>query len=165
MRRVWFLLVLVLLLTACGSVPVFETVGDQWQEVPPVREPREVLLELPGGVAVPTMETEDGQRVYICDGYEISVQIQRSGNLAETVRAVTGCEMDALTVLDRVENGFRRHDLAWSAAGENGDRVGRAAILDDGCYHYAVCVLADADRAKDAEQAIQTVLCNIALGV
>jgi len=42
--------------------------------------------------------------------------------------------------------------------------VGRAAILDDGSYHYVLSVLAEADRAGEFEQVFRALFESYALG-
>ena len=55
-------------------------------------------------------------------------------------------------------NGQKRYDWVWSAAGEGGDVVGRAAVIDDGKYHYCVTLQTDAAMAGDLEEAWSGVL-------
>jgi hypothetical protein len=42
-----------------------------------------------------------------------------------------------------------RYDFVWTCAGEEGQRLGRAAILDDGNYHYCMSALWDAGEASE----------------
>ena len=37
----------------------------------------------------------------------------------------------------------KRYDFVWAAAGEHGQQVCRACILDDGAYHYVMSASAD----------------------
>ena len=53
--------------------------------------------------------------------------------------------------VETFEKGFHRWDWVWTAAGEGGDAVGRAAVLDDGVYHYCVSVMAEAGEAGALE--------------
>ena len=39
--------------------------------------------------------------------------------------------------------GVKRYEWTWTGMGESGAQVGRAAVLDDGDYHYCVTVMAD----------------------
>lgn len=138
-----------LLLTGCAAEETFETVADEvvdelWQQ------PREVLLQLPEEAAAPASESEYG-KLYQCDGYEIMVQILEAGDLDRTLTAVSGYDRDHLTLVETQQGEFDRYDMVWACAGERGSRLGRGAVLDDGCYHYVLTVLGDANRAKEWE--------------
>ena len=46
---------------------------------------------------------------------------------------------------------MKRYDFVWASAGENGDMLGRAVILDDGNYHYCLSVQRPADPEKTSQ--------------
>ena len=71
-----------------------------------------------------------------------------AGNLNDTIRKLTGFDKEQLTVMETEQDGAKRYDFVWAAAGEDGERLGRAAILDDGSYHYCLSVLRDAQGEK-----------------
>ena len=150
-KCVLFLLILVLL-TGCGSEATFETVADEWVQsaAAPVRE---ILVTLPEEAAVSVSESEYGC-LYQCDGYEIALQTLEAGDLDATLRTVTGYSRENLTVMETRLADIRRYDLVWSCMGEQGELVGRARVLDDGNYHYVLTVLAQADRAAELEGVI-----------
>lgn len=146
----WIVCVLAaLLLTGCAAEETFETVADEVMDAP-WQLPREVLLQLPEEAAAPASESEHGE-IYQCDGYEIMVQTMKAGDLDRTLTAVSGYDRDHLTLLETRQGSFDRYDMVWACAGEQGPRLGRGAILDDGSYHYVLTVLGDADRAKEWE--------------
>ena len=66
-----------------------------------------------------------------------------AGDLDSTVRSISGYEKENITLIRTQQDGMGRYDFVWSAAGENGDRLGRGVILDDGNYHYCLSVLRD----------------------
>ena len=70
-----------------------------------------------------------------------------SGDLEATVKAVSGFDMDSLTVIQTMRDGRDCYEFVWACAGEDGQQVGRATILDDGNYHYVLSVMGDADHA------------------
>lgn len=152
MKKCVFLLLICVMLSGCAAEETFETIADDL--VQSVAAPMaQVILELPEDAALPASESEDGQ-LYLCDGYEILVQTMEAGNLDATLRSVTGYSREKLTLMQTGHEGIVRYDLVWSSLGENGERVGRAAILDDGNYHYVLSVLTDADRAREYEEVI-----------
>lgn len=162
MKKCVFLLLICVLLSGCTAEETFETIADDL--VQSVAAPMaQMILVLPEDAAVPASESEDGQ-LYLCDGYEILVQTMAAGDLDATLRSVTGYSREELTLMQTGYNGIKRYDLVWSCLGENGDRVGRAAILDDGSYHYVLSVLTDADRAREFEKVISDLFESYSLG-
>lgn len=144
MKKCMLVLICALLLAGCGTVePTMETVADVW-EIPVAAKPREITLDLPGEALVCAMESDTG-RLYFGDSYEIVVQTVPSGDLDATVEELTGFERDRVTVIQTRTGDVDRWEFAWATAGEQGERLGRGVILDDGDYHYCMTVLQDAD--------------------
>jgi len=140
-RWIWMLL-LPGLLCGCGGEETLETVNDEWI-VPVMAQPREISVRLPEDAVAPVLEQEDRQ-LYMAQGYEIMLETLAAGDLNATVRAVSGYEKDQLTLLETRQGDVNRYDFVWTTAGEQGDRLGRAVVLDDGNYHYCMSVLRDA---------------------
>ena len=46
---------------------------------------------------------------------------------------------------------LRRYEFVWTSMGEDGQRLGRAVVLDDGNYHYTMTVLRDADTTENTQ--------------
>ena len=149
MKKWMMLLAICTMLSGCAPEETFETVADEIFEVAAV--PRQVAVDLPPEAAAPASESENGA-IYICDGYEITVQTLPGGDLDATVRTVSGYGREDLTVLESGQGELKRYDLVWACVGEEGERVGRCAVLDDGNYHYVLCVLTDADRVPEYEE-------------
>lgn len=144
MKRWLCCLLPVLLLCGCGAEETLETVADEWM-VPVMAQPREVALRLPEDLTMPVMEEAD-RKMYLGEDYEIMVETMASGDLDATLRSLTGHSGDRLTVIRTRQNDADRYDFVWTAAGEQGERLGRGVILDDGDYHYCLSVLRDADE-------------------
>lgn len=144
MKRWLCCLLPVLLLCGCGAEETLETVADEWM-VPAMAQPREVTLRLPEDLTMPVLEEAD-RKMYLGEDYEILVETMASGDLDATLRSLTGYSADRLTVIRTRQNDADRYDFVWTAAGEQGERLGRGAILDDGDYHYCLSVLRDADE-------------------
>ena len=60
-------------------------------------------------------------------------------------------------------DGVSRYEFVWVSAGERGDRLGRAVILDDGDYHYCMSVLRDADATEMSQVVWSDVFNSFAL--
>lgn len=140
------LLLAAAIFSGCGEEKPAETIGDLG-EPPAVGEPREISVELPGEAAMPTME-EGGRRYYLCNDYEITIDTRQAGDLQATIQELTGYDPENLTVLKTREPGADRYEFVWASAGEQGERLGRAVVLDDGDYHYTMSVLRDADNTE-----------------
>ncbi len=140
---------LALLLCGCGAEETFETVADVWV-TEAAATPREVSVTLPGEAAVPAVESDSG-RMYLCEDYEIYIQTMDAGDLNGTIQTVSGYAAEDLTVMETEQDGVSRYEFVWASAGENGDRVGRGVILDDGSYHYVMTVLRDAETTKTSQ--------------
>ena len=91
---------------------------------------------------MPVLE-QDSRRLYMAQGYELMLDVQDAGDLSTTIRDMSGYEKEDLTVIQTRQAGADRYDFVWSAMGENGERLGRGVILDDGSYHYCMSVLRD----------------------
>lgn len=142
---------LALLLTGCDAQETMETIADEIVQ-PAMAQPGEILVSLPGETAMPAMESDSG-RMYLASDYEIYIQTLSSGDLSGTIRTVSGYDQEDLTVIHTETDGTDRYEFVWSCVGENGDRLGRAVILDDGNYHYVMTVL------RDAESKVSTQIC------
>lgn len=132
-----------LLLCGCGAQETFETIADE-QVLTVMAQPRQITVELPEDAVAPVLDSE-GEQVYLCDGYDIIIEILSSGDLSGTIQSLSGYAKEDLTVMETQWQDVTRYEFVWAAAGENGDRLGRAVILDDGDYHYCMTLLRDAD--------------------
>ena len=147
MKKLCMMLALVLLLCGCGAEQTLETIADE-MVISASAQPREILLTLPEETLLPAMETEHG-RLYLCNGYDVAVQTMESGNLDATVRQISGFGAEDLTIIQTSAGEYTRYEFVWTSAGELGEQVGRAEILDDGSYHYVLNTIAPAKTAEE----------------
>lgn len=147
MKKCWIFIVLMgMLLAGCGAEETFETLADE-QAAQVLARQRQIYVELPGEAASPAVESGSG-RLYLCGDYEISIQTLEGGDTDATVRSLTGYGQETLTILETRKEDLVCREFVWASAGETGDLVGRAMVIDDGSYHYCLTVLADADTAE-----------------
>lgn len=141
MKRWIGICLLALLLCGCRAEETLETVDDEWV-APVMAQPREISVRLPEDTVMPVLE-QDGRRLHMGQGYEIMLETMASGDLNATVRALSGYEKEQLTILATRQENADRYDFVWTTTGEQGERLGRAVILDDGNYHYCMSALRD----------------------
>ena len=162
MKKYLVLTVLCCLLTGCAAEETFETIADELLQ--DAASPSwEILITLPQEAVVPVAQTETGA-LYHCDGYELMLQTLPGGDLDATVRELTGYGREHVTMLKTNPGDYRRWDLVWTSMGEGGEQVGRASVLDDGCNHYVLSVLADAEEADRCRDSWEMVFGSFALG-
>ncbi len=157
MKKCWVIIWMALFLSGCGVQETFETLADDY-DLSVMAQMQQLHITLPPNAAVTTMENDDTGKIYLCDGYTVTVQTMPAGDLDGTLRQVTGFSKDQLTLMQTRMGNVIRYECVWSAVGEGGDQVCRAAILDDGCYHYAITAMADAELAGQLTQTWQGIL-------
>ena len=143
MKKIVITLLIAVLLTGCSARETFESISDVL-DVPVMAQMQKLELTLPDEAAAAAMEDPGGGKFYFCDDYTVTVQTMEAGDLDRTLRSLTGYGKDKLDIMHTTLGGVDRIECVWTAAGESGDQVGRALILSDGQYHYAVTVMADA---------------------
>lgn len=150
MKKLWMVLFACILLTGCGAAEVFETLGAVEHERNELPAMANVQISLPEEAVTETLADGDS-KLYDCGTYTVAVQTARSGDLQGTVQWLCGFSMEQLTVMESRSDGYKRFEWVWSAAGENGDILCRAAVLDDGNYHYCLYTMAEADQVSQVQ--------------
>lgn len=155
MKKGW-LFMLAPLLLGCAARPAWETVEDAMDAPVFAPEPKKVCIE----GDVPVLEQAED---YLClsDGLEIRVETKPSGDLQGTLHSLTGTEN--LDPIATRQGELTRYDCAWACAGEDGEQLGRTAILDDGAYHYCISVLWDEDQTKAVQSSVDQVFSALSL--
>ena len=158
MKKIVILMATAMLLGGCSAPADFETMKDTYgeQQLPAKQE---VVFTLPKDASAQVMQSTYGQ-LYFCDGYDITIQTFSSGDLDATLRQLTGFGREKLSVIET--NG--RYECVWTAAGEDGNVVGRAVILDDGSYHYCMTAMADEDEVLQLRDAWKALFDSFILG-
>lgn len=162
MKKCWMMVLCLFLLCGCGADEPMETVGDELL-IPVLAPAKELNIQLPEDVAKQVISSEDGESLYFGDGYSLAVQTLRSGDLERTVQAICGYEVQQLTIMGTRLGAHDRYDWTFACAGEGGNQVGRAAILDDGSYHYCVSVMADESCSGVLEQQWDKIFSSMSL--
>ena len=142
MKKIWFVLALVMLLAGCARNNALETVTDVI-DAPVISKMQKILMQVPQELSSPVMQSENAGKLYVCDDYTVTVQIVESGDLEKTVRDATGMAKEELQILQTKQGDAKRYQWVWTANAETGIQVGRGCILDDGAYHYVLTALTD----------------------
>jgi hypothetical protein len=163
MRKWCCVLLITVLLTGCGSTKTFETVSDELLQ-PVMGQQEQIVLSVPNSASTEVMEAEDGGKLYLCDGYTMAVQTLDGGDMDRTVRTLCGYPSETLTLLQTRDGAWSRYEWVWVSAGEGGEQLGRAAVLDDGQYHYCVSVMSEASDASALEPEWDAVFASFSIG-
>lgn len=159
MKNLVLLLPLVLLI-GCGTAE-YETVADVYTDHIPVAGELSVLL--PQQAAATALQSHEGGEMWIFDDFVMTKSVLPGGDLQKTVKTVTGLPMEQLTLITVSGGPVAQYACAWASIGETGEVVNRAAILDDGSYHYVVALQAEADRARELSWQWDAIMASVAL--
>jgi hypothetical protein len=141
MKKCGIIVAAMLLLSGCSAQETLETISDMYfQSV--MAEVRQVIVDVPKDAGVEVLQSDDGGKLYLCDGYTVTVQTMEAGDLNKTLLDVTGYAKEDLTMMQTRQDGVKRYECIWTAAGESETQVGRACVLDDGNFHYVITVMA-----------------------
>lgn len=162
MKKLCLAAAFVLMLTGCGVPENFETMSDEYIEPELMQAQQTSLLLDRETVSIGWDSGTD--RIYICDDFCVMVQTFSSGDLDATIRSITGYAKEKLMVMERTEGELTSYECVWTSAGEGGDQVGRMLILDDGGHHYALSVMADAEKAGQLTETWELLFDSFALG-
>lgn len=150
MKKLWILMITALLLCGCGAEETFESVSDEMVQ-PVIAQQRQIQLRLPEETLLPAMESE-GRTLYLCRNFDVTVQTLNGGDLDATVRQVSGFSVEDLTVMQTMAGDYSCYEFVWTAAGDLGEEVYRAKIMDDGSFHYVLTASAAADRVGELQE-------------
>ena len=161
MMRNWFaVLAALLLFSGCAAPVAYETVSDELLAVSEP-QPKEVTVGLPSDATV-TIEGAKGKS-WLCEDYTVCVQTFSGGDFARTVKSVTGLDEEAVFTLQTQRGDCARYELAWVCAGEGGEQLNRAVMLDDGCHHYVLSIHGDADSSSGLREAWRQIAASFGL--
>lgn len=147
MKKLCLTIGLCLLLTGCASVDTFETLGQIDHESNTQPAMAKIALTVPESAAAEALGGAEGT-MYACDGYLLIVQTRDGGDMDTTAKALSGFSVQNLSVIESGTSTCKRYEWVWSAVDdEDGERLCRAMVLDDGNYHYCLSAIAPAAQA------------------
>ena len=107
-----------------------------------------IQVNLPDEAAVTALKNDDGDILYLCDGYTVTLHTCPSGDVNGTLLDATGFPREALRMMETKAGDYTRYDCVWIAAGEGEEQVGRLALIDDGACHYVLTAMAPASKTE-----------------
>ena len=143
MKRMCIILLLCAMLSGCTAAPVYETLGGDIHQA--VVHLKEAVVSVPEGAKEVVME--DGT-YWICESFDLQLQILPAGDLAATVGALSGLNVDGLTVMTSLTGEMKRYEWVWTAMSEAGQMLCRGLVLDDGVYHYCLMAIGPAEQGE-----------------
>ena len=149
---------LLMMLTGCGTEPEFETMGNIQYEPEVIPQAGYISVMIPAAAAEEVMADSTLGKRFTWDQNEIRLETLEAGDLARTLRMITGMDPEKLTVISQKRDGMNTWQTVWSTSGEDGILVGRALIADDGYYHYCMSLLSpeQTDSAEVYEDLVST---------
>ena len=162
MKKLLCLLLLSALLTGCADVE-YEFVSDSGT-FPALPSSRQMVVSLPPTIAKPTFSGDDGSCMYVCPDYVISQQVLSGGDMVRTLQTVTGYSPEDLTILETKQENCSRFDCVFTVAGESEQELCRLTVLDDGYYHYILCIQAGESVYPAVKEEIEQILSSFYLG-
>ena len=162
MKKILVVLLLAVVLAGCGGQKSLETVTDVPQ-TQVIAQMKQVQLQLPKELSVPTLQNEETGSLYLCDDYSVTVHTVKSGDLQKTIRDTTGMDKSQLQIVQTKRNGNLCYQWVWTTIGENGAQVGRGCILDDGAYHCVLTAMADEEKAGKVQAVWQEIFQSFSL--
>lgn len=163
MKKIVLIVLLALGLSGCAQKQELETIGNPCVAVLE-SNPQTIQVSLPEEISTPVIQNEENGKLYLCEGYTLTLQTLEGGDINRTIKSCTGFSKDELTVLETTHDDVKRYDCVWTAIGEGADQVGRLAVLDDGAYHYVLTVMAQMDEAGELSDKWQEIFNSFALG-
>ena len=150
MRKTLMVLLVMAILTGCGAAEIYETITDELVSAT-IPQPREVRFHLAQDPLLPAMESDGGQ-LYLCGDYDVMVQTMDGGDLKETIYRISGFDPVDLTLIQTASGEIDKYEFVWTCATDVGDQIGRATVLDDGYYHYALSSTVDAKLIQEYQE-------------
>ena len=147
------ILLLCVLFVGCGSSQTLETVMD----TPGIEQQAsalQIVFNLPEEAAQQTMEENDGSTIYFCEDFELITKTVDGGDLSKTILNTTGFDKETLEIIETKHGENKKYVCTWVTTGEEGDCVGRCAIIDDGAYHYVLSAIAEEHAAGELAQGV-----------
>lgn len=138
------------LLTGCAA-STFETLGDIPHQQVAAPSAKKVVLSLPEN-AVQAVWGSEEDIMYVCGDYTLHLQTMDAGDVKGSISRLSGFDPENLTVVESRCGDHDRYEWVWTAAADGGDVICRCALLDDGNFHYAITVTADASAAGQLSQ-------------
>ena len=144
-------------LSGCSVGPDYETIADVWEETRSAVNPGRLELPLPEGAEMEVMESS-GDSFYSVGSWDLWTKVLSGGDMERTLETISSVNAENMTTVKRNMGAVSCTETVWSVASEEGQRDVRAGVLDDGGYHYCICLSAPEEDAEEAAQVFRELL-------
>lgn len=145
MKKLWMMIALCMALSGCSAAPTFETLGEILHD----HVEGDSVHKMQFSVPADAIGMGDA---YFCEDYYFEVQTLNSGDLDGAIRTLCGFSQDDLTVMTAGIGDWIRYEWVWCAAGDEGDVICRAALIDDGNQYYCLTAVAPAEKGGAVQE-------------
>lgn len=160
---IWIMAALLLSGCAGDTEPVYETIGNVWENEEPVSAPASIEFAVPDGAEMEAVSTDSEVKIYRIGDWELWTQALDGGDLRATFEQLTGMDWDALTVVNHPVGEKNVYETAWTAMDEEDTYIIRAAVIEEGDYHYCLSLMALEDNSRTVGQFFTEILENVNL--
>lgn len=150
------LLCVLLLLTGCSTVPVWETVDDFSPAIPAstwLDEAYAIQIGLPDHAEL-TWQT-DTCTLYEAETMQIMTETFLASDLNTAVRHLSGYDAENLLILETTRFDLPEYQFAWYTQTAEGGNLCRADLVMDGSTCYAVvCTAPEGENTMDTTRQV-----------
>ena len=145
MKRIIVILLLLTGLWGCSAEPVYETIGNVWDNPQLQSTPASIELAVEGA-QMAVMETDGNRKSYQVGNWMLWTEVRDGGDVLATMRDLTG--LDDPQIISYPVGQYQCHETAWAVENEEGERVVRTAVISQGQYHYCLSIKAPQEEAR-----------------
>ena len=161
MKKVLLWFSLCIILQGCGTQPVYETIGNVWENPQVQALPASIEFALPDDAQMEVMESTDSCCSYQVGDWMLWTEIRDGGDVMETIRSLTG--MQEPVSIRHTTGQYPCYETAWSVVEEEGEYVLRTAVIPQGQYHYCLSIKAPQEDARQVGEFFTSVVKSVYL--
>ena len=161
MKKLWWLIFAVLMICGCTADPVYETMGNVWDNPQVQSEPASIEFGLPDDAQMEVMESDGLARSYRIGEWMLWTEICNGGDVEATMEALTGLEDPR--IISHPAGVYTCYETAWAVGEEAGEFLVRTAVIPKGQYHYCLSIKYPQEDAVQVGSFFTEILNNVSL--
>ena len=163
MKNAIWIGLLLLCMAGCGAEPVYETIGNVWDNEQTVHSPSVIEFALPEDAQMEVLGNTDTGAVYQIGQWTLWTQVLEGGDVPRSMETLSGLKKDRLQIISHPLGSYSCYEAVWSAAEEEGETLVRTAVIPYGPYHYCLSLKAPAEQGEQAGGLFSGILENVYL--